>query len=48
MLLLATLFMLIAVIAMYMELNRWAPDFYKTGTARPSVMVHPAIDHHYA
>ena len=48
MLLLAMLFMLIAVIAMYMELNRWAPDFYKTNTARPSVMVAPTIDHHYA
>lgn len=48
MLLLAMLFMLIAVIAMYMELNRWAPDYYKTNTARPSVMVAPTIDHHFA
>ena len=48
MLLLATFFMLIAVIAMYVELNRWAPDYYKTSTARPNVMVRPAIDHHYA
>ncbi|SMP77916.1 hypothetical protein SAMN06265222_12417 [Neorhodopirellula lusitana] len=46
MLLLAMLFMLIAVIAMYMELNRWAPDYYKTNTARPTVMVQP-IDTQY-
>lgn len=44
MLLLAMLFMLIAVVAMYIELNRWAPDYYKTNTARPSTtsMVMPA------
>lgn len=36
MLLLAMLFMLIAVIAMYVELDRWAPDYYKTNTARPA------------
>lgn len=39
MLLLAMLFMLIAVIAMFIELNRWGPDYYKTNTARPVVMV---------
>ncbi|TWU19752.1 hypothetical protein [Allorhodopirellula heiligendammensis] len=35
MLLLAMLFMLIAVIAMYVELGRWSPDYYKTNTATP-------------
>lgn len=48
MLLLAMLFMLIAVIAMYVELNRWGPDYYKTNTAQPSVMTAPTIDHHFA
>lgn len=41
MLLLSMLFMLIAVIAMWMELNRWSPDYYRTGTANPSVMIVP-------
>jgi hypothetical protein len=41
MLLLSMLFMLIAVIAMWMELQRWAPDYYRTNTANPSVMVNP-------
>ncbi|TWU56417.1 hypothetical protein Poly51_23270 [Rubripirellula tenax] len=41
MLLLSMLFMLIAVIAMWIELNRWAPDYYRTNTANPSVMVMP-------
>ncbi|MBB3205875.1 hypothetical protein FHS27_001679 [Rhodopirellula rubra] len=50
MLLLAMLFMIIAVVAMYMELNRWAPDYYKTNTARPSTtsMVAPANDFYLA
>jgi len=39
MLLLAMLFMLIAVVAMFVELNRWGPDYYKTNTARPTVML---------
>ena len=43
-LLLSMLFMLIAVIAMFVELNRWAPDYYNTNQARPSVMVAPAGD----
>ena len=42
MLLLSMLFMLIAVIAMWIELSRWAPDYYRTNTANPSVMVMPA------
>lgn len=41
MLLLSMLFMLIAVVAMWLELNRWAPDYYRTNTANPSVMVKP-------
>lgn len=41
MLLLAMLFMLIAVIAMVVELRRWAPDYYRTNSANPSVMVVP-------
>ena len=44
MLLLSMLFMLIAVIAMWVELSRWAPDYYRTSTAEPSVMVRPADD----
>ena len=39
MLLLSMLFLLIAVIAMFIELNRWAPDYWRTGEATPSVMV---------
>ena len=42
MLLLSMLFMLIAVIAMFMEMNRWAPDYYRTQSANPQVMVLPA------
>ena len=44
MLLLSMLFMLIACIAMWIELNRWAPDRWRTNTAKPSVMVMPADD----
>ena len=44
MLLLSMLFMLIAVIAMINELKRWAPDYYRTNTANPQVMVIP-VDH---
>jgi hypothetical protein len=44
MLLLSMVFMLIAVIAMWIELNRWAPDYYRTNTANPSVMLMPADD----
>jgi len=42
MLLLSMLFMLIAVIAMWVELSRWSPDYYRTNTATPSVMVVPS------
>lgn len=41
MLLLSMLFLLIAVIAMIIELNRWAPDYYRTNSATPQVMVVP-------
>ncbi len=41
-LLLSMLFMLIAVIAMTVELMRWSPQFHGTNEARPSVMVMPA------
>jgi hypothetical protein len=44
MLLISMIFLLIAVVAMWMELNRWAPDYWRTGTSRPSVMVMPADD----
>ena len=44
MLLLSMIFMLIAVIAMWIELRRWSPDYYRTGEANPSVMVMPAHD----
>ena len=46
-LLLGMLFMLIAVIAMWIELSRWAPDYYRTGTAQPNVMVMPAGGAHF-
>ena len=41
MLMLAMLFMLIAVIAMWMEMQRWAPEYHRTNTAEPSAMVIP-------
>lgn len=37
--LLAMLFMLIAVIAMFIELGRYEPEYYKTNAARPVVML---------
>ena len=48
MLLLSMVFMLIAVIAMWIELNRWQPDLYRTNTARPSVMVMPDTGPHFS
>ena len=41
MLLLSMIFMLIAVIAMFVEMRRWAPDYYRTNSARPNAMVVP-------
>ncbi len=42
MLVLSMVFLLIAVIAMWIELRRWQPDYWRTGTATPSAMVMPA------
>ena len=39
MLLLSMVFMLIAVIAMFIELNRWGPDYWRTNSARPNAML---------
>lgn len=39
MLLMSMVFMLIAVIAMWVELSRWAPDYYGTSSARPNASV---------
>jgi hypothetical protein len=47
MLLLSMLFLVIAVIAMWIELRRWQPDYWRTGTANPSAMVMPADDVHF-
>ncbi|MEL6104765.1 MAG: hypothetical protein AAFU85_01955 [Planctomycetota bacterium] len=38
MLLLSMLFLLIAVIAMFIELNRWAPDYHRTKQHEPSLV----------
>ncbi len=40
-LILSMLFMLVAVIAMWVELQRWAPDFYRTNSAQLGAMVSP-------
>jgi hypothetical protein len=48
MLLLSMIFMLIAVIAMWIELQRWRPEMYRTGTAQPSVMVMPADNTYFS
>jgi hypothetical protein len=37
MLLVSMLFMLVAVVAMFMELRRYAPEYYKTNAATPNV-----------
>ncbi len=39
MLILSTVFMLIAVIAMFVEAGRWGPDYWNVSSARPNVMV---------
>ncbi len=44
MLLVSMLFMLIAVVAMWIELRRWEPEYYRTSTAQPTVMVMPTND----
>lgn len=44
MLILAMVFMLIAVIAMYIEYSRWGPDYWDTRPARPLASVSFVID----
>ncbi len=39
MLMLSMLFLLVAVIAMFIELNRWAPDYYRTNEANPQASI---------
>ncbi|TWU37702.1 hypothetical protein Q31b_44910 [Novipirellula aureliae] len=39
MLILSVLFLLVAVIAMFIEYQRWAPDYWNTRSAQPSAMV---------
>ena len=41
MLFLSMIFMLIAVIAMWIEYQRYAPQYWKTQDAQPSVMIMP-------
>ena len=47
MLVLSMVFLLIAVIAMFIEYRRWAPDYWRTQTARPSAAV-VVTGQHYA
>ncbi len=42
MLLLSMLFMIIAVIAMYVELSRYEPQYFRTNEAQPNVMIMPS------
>ncbi|MCO8120483.1 hypothetical protein NHH03_01945 [Stieleria sp. TO1_6] len=39
MLILSMVFLLIAVISMWIELNRWAPDYFRTRQAQPQVQL---------
>ena len=39
MLVLSMVFLLIAVIMMWVELNRWAPDYFRTIKAKPNVQL---------
>ena len=48
MLFLSMLFMLIAVIAMWIEFRKYSPENWKTQKANPSVMVMPADNSHLA
>ncbi len=48
MLLLSMLFMLIAVITMYVELRRWGPEYYDTKAARPNVMILSDTQPHFS
>ncbi len=46
MLFLSMLFMLIAVIAMWIESQRYAPEYWNTQTAQPNAMVMPVDEIH--
>lgn len=46
MLVMSMLFLLIAVIAMFIEYRRWAPDYWRTMTARPTAAVVVDADHY--
>ncbi len=37
MMIMSSVFLLVALIAMYMELNRYAPDYGNTASSRPNV-----------
>ena len=41
---LSMIFLIIAVVAMFIEVNRWAPQYYRTNEAQPTVMVLPTDD----
>lgn len=44
MLILSMVFLLIAVIAMFVEMNRWAPEFFRTSGANPVVQATHVLD----
>ncbi|MCA9138040.1 MAG: hypothetical protein KDB00_14810 [Planctomycetales bacterium] len=46
MLVLSMVFLLIAVIAMYIELSRWAPDYFRTQKANPVGQIVSSIDNY--
>ena len=48
MLLLSAIFLVIAVIAMYIEIRRWTPDLYKTNTSKPNAMIRTLVDYELA
>ena len=48
MLFLSMLFMLIAVIAMWIECRRYMPEYWNTQTAQPNAMVMPVDNDHLA
>lgn len=48
MLILATIFLLIAVVAMIMEMNRWADDYWRTKQHMPTVQVVEQPSQRYA
>lgn len=44
MLILSALFLFIAVVAMWIEARRYAPDYWQTSTARPNVSAKSVAD----